>query len=245
MSPAETALRAAIEEAYRAFADVPAPRGLKSSQLRDAKAIQRALTAAPLRQLNEDQIGPYSGWAMTTVGEARDYRHFLPRILALSIDSPTWLGTEPVVMADKLIRAEWRNWPDDQQRAVLGFFRAAFAFSRSRHVDDDSQASLWLAALVMLGEPLAPLFEAWRTEASFNVALQIADVIQRQGKRLHRQGEVRGPFWDEIDAGARREFAHLLLSDDTRMLLEAAAALATHEDRWLLDGALAELGRKF
>ncbi|MCP4635374.1 hypothetical protein [Sphingomonas sp. 3F27E9-B] len=245
MSAAEAALRNAIEEAYRAFADVPAPQKLEASPLRDADATLRTLTASPLRRLGDEQIGPYSGWAMTTMGDARAYRHFLPRILELSVARAGWLGAEPVIMADKLAMAGWRDWPADQQRTVLGFFHAAFMVSRARHPEEDEQANLWLAALITLGEPLAPLFEAWCTEASPNAALQLALFIQREGRQLHRHGEVRGPFWNGVDVIERRALAQLLRSGETRALLESALARVAGEDRWLLGTALAELERKF
>lgn len=244
MSGAETALRDAIEAGYRAFAEFPAPRKLDASPLRDARAILRTLTAAPLRQLGEEQIGPYAGWAMTTVGDARDYCHFVPRIFELSIDHPHWLGAEPAIMANKLVMAGWSDWPAERRRAVLGFFRTAFCFSRARHSDERDDASYWLAALVTLGEPVAPLFEAWRAEPSPNAALQIALVLQWEGKQIYRHGEVRGAFWEDIDIDARRMFARLLLSDETRALLERAMPRVAEEDRWLLDAALAELDRK-
>ena len=244
MPAAETALRDAIEACYRAFAAFPVPRKLEASPLRNAGAILRTLTSAPLRQLPDEAIGPYSGWAMTTVGNAADYCHFVPRILELSIDNPGWLGTGPVVMAGKLVMAGWRDWPANRRHAVLGFFHAAFVLTRVRHSDEIDDASLWLAALVTLGEPVAPLFEAWRDEPAANAALQIALVIQSEGKQLYRHGEVRGAFWEDIDVDARRTFARLLLSDQTRALLEKAVPRVAEEDRWLLDAALAELDRK-
>lgn len=44
-----TALAAALDEAYAAFADAPPPRKLEASPLRDAKAIHQTLTHRPLR----------------------------------------------------------------------------------------------------------------------------------------------------------------------------------------------------
>ncbi|MDG2533612.1 hypothetical protein P6144_08145 [Sphingomonas sp. HITSZ_GF] len=244
MTAAETALRDAIEACYRAFAEFPAPRTLVASPLRDAKAILRTLTAAPLRQLGEENIGPYAGWAMTTVGNTRDYCHFLPRIFELSIDHPHWPGAEPVIMANKLVMAGWRDWPAERRRAVIGFLYTAFVFTRTHHSDERNDASFWLAALVILGEPIAPLFESWRAEPSPYAALQIALVLQWEGKQLYRHGEVRGAFWEDVDIDARRMLAELLLSDETRALLETAMPRVAEEDRWLLDAALAELDRK-
>jgi len=244
MAIAETALRDAIEACYREFAEFPAPRKLDASPLRDAKAILRTLTAAPLRQLGEGQIGPYAGWAITTVGDARDYCHFVPRIFELSIDQPGGIGFEPTIMADKLVMAGWHDWPVERRRAVLGFFHTAFVLTRVRSSDEREDASYWLAALAILGEPIAPFFEAWRAEPSPNAALQIALVLQWEGKQLYRHGEVRGAFWEDIEIDARCMFARLLLSDETRALLERAMPRVAEEDRWLLDAALAELDRK-
>ena len=64
---------------------------MEASPLRDAREILMVLSAVPLRELTGEQVGPYSGWAMTTVGNERDYRHFLPRILELAVVDPVWL----------------------------------------------------------------------------------------------------------------------------------------------------------
>lgn len=203
------------------------------------------MLSAPLRQLSAERIGPYAGWAMTSVGDAGTYRYFLPRILELSIREPAWLGFEPMIIASRLIDANWRDWAVDQQAAISDFFHAAFAVSRVQHAQEDERAALWLAALLRLGEPLLPLFEAWRAGSSPNAALQIALLVQREGKNLFRHGEVRGPFWEDVEPRSRRELAQLLQSDATRALLRNLLTHAAEGDRWLAESALAELERKF
>lgn len=129
-------LVAAIEECYQAFAACPRPTSLGASPLRDGKEVLAKLSAAPLRQLTGEQLGPYASWALTTVGDGDDYRHFLPRIFELSVDNPVWLGAEPPVMADKLNRAEWRSWPTKQRNAARSFFHAAFDYVLRTHPDE-------------------------------------------------------------------------------------------------------------
>lgn len=97
MSEVEIALSRAVERAYEVFASEPQPQTLHASPHRDAEELLRTLTAAPLRMLTAEQLGPYSGWAMTTVGDERAYRHFLPRIFELSVADRVWVGTEPTV----------------------------------------------------------------------------------------------------------------------------------------------------
>lgn len=71
-------LNSAIDLCYEVFGTHPTPRSLNASPIRDAKAILQTLTSKPLRELSGEAIGPYSGYALTTVGNANDYKHFLP-----------------------------------------------------------------------------------------------------------------------------------------------------------------------
>lgn len=241
MNTPNAALRDAIEQAYAAFSKVSPPLELEASPLRNARQILAALSAAPLRELTEEQIGPYSGWAITTVGNDRDYRHFLPRIFELSVTNPVWLGAEPPVMASKLNMARWREWPDSQQKAVLRFFRAAFDWVVQQHPESGWSAALWACGLATLGEDASAIFDRLYSTSSPLAALQLASFIMDEAKRLRRHGEVRTSFWDDVDPEARRRIADFLTSDQSTAFLHAAASRVSDEDRLFLDAAITEL----
>jgi hypothetical protein len=244
MSQAQAKLRDAIEQCYTAFADMPRPRRLEASPMRDADKILRTLTSAPLRELSGEQIGPYSGWAITTVGDADDYRHFLPRILKLSIVDPVWLGTEPPVMASKLNMASWRDWPAAQRSAVLHIFNAAFEFFVELHPDDAQAVDGWFCGLATLGQSVALTLERWRCIASPNAGLQMASFVNDNAKDMHRHGEIRHTFWETVNEDARREVTRQLLLDVTADFLRSTADRVSEEDRFYLTGpALHELQR--
>ncbi len=247
MSEAEANLRDAIEHCYIVFAGMPCPRTLETSPLRNGDEILRALTSAPLRALGGEQIGPYSGWAITTVGNDHDYRHFLPRIFELAVTDPAWLGTEPPVLATKLKMAAWRTWPVDQQSAVLRLFHAAFDATLERHPDEwASNAAEWFCGIANLDKLLTPPFERWRSSTSANAALNMARFIISESKHLRKHGEVRGFFWEEVREEARREVAKFLLEERTIVFLRSAAERVSDEDRFYhLDTAVAELARQF
>ncbi|HEV7289807.1 hypothetical protein [Sphingomonas sp.] len=247
MSEAEAELRDAIEHSYLVFAGMPCPRKLETSHLRNGDEILRALTSAPLRELGGEQVGPYSGWAITTVGNDRDYRHFLPRIIELAVTEPVWLGTEPPVTASRLEMATWRAWPADQQSAVLRLFHAAFDAMIARHPDEwPSEAAEWFCGIANLGQPVAPPFERWRSSTSANAALNMARFIISESRHLRQHGEVRGSFWKDVSEDTRREVAQLLLEERTIAFLHSAAERVSEEDRFYhLDAAVAELARRF
>jgi hypothetical protein len=242
MSEAQAKLHDAIEQCYAAFADMPCPRRLEASPMRDGDKILRALTSAPLRELSGKQIGPYSGWAITTVGDADDYRHFLPRILELSVVDPVWLGAEPPVMASRLNMGHWRKWPAGQRSAILHIFNAAFDAFVEIHPDHTRTVDGWFCGLATLGQSVALTVERWRCVASPNAGLQMASFINDNATDLHRHGEVRNAFWEEVSENARREITRQLLLKATTDFLTATAAQVSEEDRfYLTDPALYQL----
>lgn len=246
MSEAEANLRDAIERGYLTFASMPRPQQLHASPLRDADEILRTLTSAPLRELTGEQIGPYSSWAITTVGNDRDYRHFLPRIFELAVTEPVWLGAVPQVIVGKLNMATWRTWAAEQQAAVLHFFRAAFDAVVQRHPQGGQSAVDWFCGIVTLGNSALLTFERWRSTSSPNAALHMASFIIDEAKDLRHQAEVRGPYWEDVSVDVRREVARLLTAERTKVFLQAAAGQVSDEDQFaLLDTALAELQRQF
>ena len=246
MSEAKALLRVAIERSYSAFASMPRPQKLEASPFHDADEILQTLTSAPLRELENEQVGPYSCSAITTIGDERDYRHFLPRIFELAVTCPVWSGAEPPITASRLNMATWRSWPAEQQAAVLHFFRAAFAAVIQTHPYQGQHAAHWFCGIVILRSSAALTFERWRSSSSPNTALHMASFIIDEAKHLSRHAEVRGPFWGDVSSDVRREVAELLKSERTARFLQAAARQVSEDDQfYFLDAAVAELQRQF
>jgi len=239
---AGTALQFAIEQGYAAFAREPRPISLEASPLRDAGAILRTLTSAPLRALKDQDVGPYASWAMTSVGSAREYRHFLPRILELAVSNPTWPGAEPAVIASKLKLGRWEEWAADQREAVAAVFERAFYATIAPEAGEWPEASSWLCGLARLGLPLAPFLLQWEQSSTSGAARQLASFIRLQEGRLAREGAVSGAFWDDVDRYQRRQIAAWLTTGPVLRRLEAALDRVEPEDRWEIEQGLADLG---
>jgi len=199
------------------------------------------LTSAPLRDLKDRDIGPYASWAITTVGTAADYRHFLPRILELAASNTSWPGAEPAVIAGKLKAGGWEGWPADQQEAVAATFGAAFYAAIASEAEEWPEASDWLCGLARLAIPLEPFLSCWEQSRSPGAALQLASFIRLQEGRLAREGGVSGAFWDDVDRDRRRQIAVWLASEPVRRQLEMALILVEPEDRWEIEQSLADL----
>ena len=230
---------AALERAYAAFAREPRPTRLIVSPLRDAGKILETLTAAPLRALTCDQIGPYSSWAITTVGDARDYRHFLPRILELAVSDPTWLGAEPAVIASKLKLGDWSAWGSEQRAAVIGVFEAAMEAAPASDVGIGLDAEAWLCGLTTLDIAPEPWLARWSAAPLPAAACQIVQLVT---VAVARDGSVSDGFWEEVDPVPRATIAAWLASPATRDQLIVARAMIPEEDRWEIDMAIEKLG---
>lgn len=144
-------LSTAIDGAYKAFEGYVRPRQMDAAPTRDQKRIQALLTSGPLRGIASEHIGPYSGWAMTTVGSGEDYKHFLPRILEEAVRNQVWMGTAPDIIASRLEMAGWRVWPSSERSAVIDVFRAAAAQEATVNVEEwETKPREWRDALTLI-----------------------------------------------------------------------------------------------
>lgn len=117
----------AVEGLYAAFAHYPLKPHLDNcphcSDARDDKILH----AAPLRELTAEQLGFYAFSSMYTMGDGMDYRHFLPRILELSLTSNVNPGLDPWHITDKLNYTGFGFLPANEHAAIAAFTRSLWA----------------------------------------------------------------------------------------------------------------------
>lgn len=89
---------------------------------------KRQLSAAPLRELTEEQLDTYTWKAMTTWGGVDDFKHFLPRIFELTAMSDF---TADLTVFSKLKYAEWDKWAAEEKEAVVTFLIALWHYNTS------------------------------------------------------------------------------------------------------------------
>lgn len=85
-------LKNSIKELYETFEIYHSGPKMKGSPLyHDLEKWNDDLFSKPLNELNQDDLSRYTGKAMTTWGNANDYKHFLPRIFELTAELRTTL----------------------------------------------------------------------------------------------------------------------------------------------------------
>ncbi|AAK22245.1 hypothetical protein [Caulobacter vibrioides] len=224
----------ALEVAYRIFADVAAPRMLEASPLRDASAIHRALTSGQLAAIANADIGPYAGWAVTTVGTGKDYQYFLPRILELAVSDSSWMGVSPAVIASRLEMADWRTWPESQQAAVKAVFAAAFSWTLANSTQDPDA---WLAGIALIGGATEEARQKWRESESLTAAQGLASFVIAW-RSAEQDGELAPPYWTDVPYPERSQTRGWLLSEESSAKLRQSLSTFGPEEAWLIPQAL-------
>ncbi len=227
--------QAAVEHLYAVFACYRRPSHLDASPTRDPDAILRELSSVPLRELPAASLGSYAGHAMTTVGGEGDYRHFLPRIIELSITRNGWMGLDPEQIACTLKYGHWRTWAEDAQAAILCAFGAAWVKTRAEMTDAFNSIDV-LCGLAILGEDIAPLLAAWTAPSSPAEVLQMAEHV-RVAADLDTQ-----VYWKQAGGQNRRALWNWARSAVVRNELEEGAiAFTADADFWEIDRALLDI----
>jgi hypothetical protein len=118
-------LRAAIGQAYVAFRAYELKPGFdhRCSPLATRIELARKLIAAPLRDVDAQDLAIYTFKASFTMGDPQDFKHFLPRMLELHALEPRWHAFETNIFG-QLVRYEWRSWPQAEQRAIRSYLVA-------------------------------------------------------------------------------------------------------------------------
>jgi hypothetical protein len=230
-------LNDAIEALYAAFAVYPAPRDLEGSKFKDVAGMFRALKAAPLRKLTGDQIGPYAGSALLTVGGVDDYKHYLPRIIEQAVLQAPYMGTDPAIIAERLKRAGWRSWPEREKTALRSVFEAAWSWSVEQHPESGAEASDWLCGIAALREPLLPVLNDWSARPSMHALLQAA-WLGMMAKDLPSCSEDELGYWSYVTPEDRRLVVEWVTSAERIASFRARIDAVDAHDRWYVEKAI-------
>ncbi|AHJ97172.1 hypothetical protein [Hymenobacter swuensis] len=115
------------------------------------------LFTVPLADQTEAQLQRYAFKAMTTWGNAADFRYFLPRLLELSLRLDAAIEKETVF--SKLELAGWTSWGPAEQAAVRQVLRAWWAHHIQQECFFEEELLGWL---IRLTGSIQPLLQAWQ-----------------------------------------------------------------------------------
>lgn len=178
-------------------------------------------------------VQEYASAALTTVGSVEDYKHFLPHLLFLAVESGL---IEPEIIALKLGYADWRAWPKDEQQTLEELFLQACVNAFKQHTDDDV-AARWLTSLAILDMDLDRLRAGISTVNTDCCALQLADLLLSE--TLFASDPFERGYWEDVSEHIVQETRSWLLGEETRRLLQIVKSRTRSKDTWHLEKAIA------
>jgi len=233
------ALQRALNRCYEVFSAYPRLTAIDASPFRDAAQLLKYLTSAPLRELSGKMIGPYAGYAITTVGDAVDYRHFLPRILEHAVAGPAWMGTEPAIIANRLEMAGWRSWSRSEQEVVCEAFTEAWRQSIEEH-PDDVEAIAWLYGIAIGNMNLAAAIQVWDEASSANSVLQLSSFMRTSADSLCEPEPEKRGYWTYVSEANITLLRSWIFREATARRLEESRLRVKEKDVWQLDHAMGD-----
>ncbi|MGB7207477.1 MAG: hypothetical protein WBD27_02340 [Pyrinomonadaceae bacterium] len=180
-------LTSAIDDLYKAFAEVPRPEMIQACPCCMTADEVDALLAKPLRDLTADELSSYASSALLTVGDVPDYLYFLPRILEISIFDDSWWPCIEV-SGKKLEMADAASWPPERRTALSDFFYAAV--DRLLGSKIYGRIDEWVCAIAAIEMDPHPFLA--RIEADPDAVLEY---FKANAKCLPA-GKLCNPFWE-------------------------------------------------
>lgn len=178
------------------------------------------LAAPPVRTLTYDDLKFYSQKAISTWGNVRHFKHFLPRLLELSIEHRDDFMDLAVVFG-KLKYADFDSWPQIEQDAVNQFFDEYWQYQLAEptvYAFHDAIDTV-LCAIARPLPSVQRFLDVWLATDTDNAKRHLAAFILNNDDTLLEKGRLCNSFWD-ITAKPHSEVINWLQSDAVFEYLE-------------------------
>ncbi|MFK7818443.1 MAG: hypothetical protein AB8G99_06980 [Planctomycetaceae bacterium] len=197
-------------------------------------ADHEPLRAKPLRALSFDDLQQYSTKAMTTWGDISHFKHFLPRLMELTIGHRDEFLDLAVVFG-KLSWGNFETWPEAEATAVHRFLAAYWRFQLSQPISA-ACADATDTVLCSLGNAVStvqPYLDEWTKAKSQFATLHLASFVLANSATLLKKGQLWNPFWDK-SAQPHREVVAWLKAAELVARFEQTQAHLTHDFEYAL-----------
>jgi hypothetical protein len=214
--PEQTALHAAIGGLYATFASYPLKRVIVGCPHCVSRADSDALHVRALDALTADDVRRYATKAMTTFGDADDFKHFLPRLLELLAreleagGAGEDLGFNEEILGGKLALAGYAGWPTVEREAVERFLDATWGALLAQF-PTKLDAETFLCFLAQFANTLERYLALWRGTRTRPAVAHAAVAVY---------APYRSSSWP---APARQRFEDWLAETETFAMVQLAA----------------------
>ena len=222
-------MQSAVNELYRVFKPYRLGGDFTGCDHCVSPTDSQRLAAIPLRELTVSDVNRYAFKAMTTWGNDRDFRYFLPRLLELAIEDYQAFDF-PEVLLGKLRYANWTSWPLVEQDAVRQFLDNFWLrqLNSPGNFPTDERIRTALGGLTEACDSIMPYLAIWSRKTAILPALHLAQLINDTADEIMTSGTIR--LWGNHSAQCA-ELVNWLSSDDALSLIEVFRDIITETFR--------------
>lgn len=155
------------------------------------------LAAKPLRDLTYEDLEGYAFKAISTWGDERHFKHFLPRLLELTVDHRDEFVDLAVVFG-KLSYANWYSWPKREYETTMGFLDTYWTHQLSLEVAESQLDAIdtVLCAEARARESVQPLLDSWLATDLPSARNHLAAFVLLNGDDLVGKQRLWNSFWN-------------------------------------------------
>ena len=127
----------ATEKLYSTFSKYPFKSTIEGCPCCVSDSDKSTLHSKQLRELEDEDLSRYAFKAMTTWGDLKDYKHYLPRILELTAKRKLIVDT--FVTLGKLDYGNWKEWDPEEQETIIEFLKSWWMYDINNATYFDSE----------------------------------------------------------------------------------------------------------
>lgn len=222
-------LRRAIERLYREFERYPLRPSTEPCLHCHEPHEEQPLHEHLLRDLTADQLSGFASEALMVWGNEVDFKHFLPRILEITVTEEAFDWPDIESLFGRLAYGRWSDWPAPEREAIEqflhSFWRAGLAEYPSRH-----DIGSMLTAIADTGVDLQPFLETWLTEPGEAPLRHLAEFAQHHASLLLTRDRLSNAFWGVEQRGQADTLKSWIMTGKPReRLVDAFFASSTSE----------------
>lgn len=190
----EAELKDAIESLYRVFERYPLRPSTEPCLHCHEPDEEGALHEHLLRELSAEDLSGYAGEALMVWGTEVDFKHFLPRIMEITVaqDGLEWPDIESIF--GRLAYAKWREWPADEQEAVKDLLSAFWRSGLGRYPATHDIGSM-LTAVASTDADLQPFLDEWLEQQGEAPLRHLAEFSELHATLVVTRGRPSNAFW--------------------------------------------------
>lgn len=157
---------------------------------------RRVWPEPPLRELSLDDLDRYAYKAMTTWGEVKHFKHFVPRLFEIAAEVPEGFDLE--VLFGKLAYAHWQEWPAVERDCVERYLHAFWMFTIQEPptAECDDRIDTVLCAVGNACPSVQPFLDEWLKSTTAAAVRQLAQWISINYLPIATKGRLRSAYWN-------------------------------------------------